>query len=450
MSSRIFRAVFFSTILTLLLGCVLILGVLYPYFTGLQEKQLETVLHLSARGVEQGGLGYFTGLEENCRLTWIGADGTVLYDSENRWNEMENHAQREEIREAFATGSGSSVRHSATRMEKTIYRAERLPDGTVLRSSVSCAGAMMLVLGLLQPAAVILFAAMVVALVLARAISSKLLRPLNALDLDALPDSPPYEELAPLLQKIKLQQRELAVRARELSDRKRQMEFAEQNRREFTANVSHELKTPLQTILGSAELLENGLVQPVDVPVFTGRIRSEAQRLLALIQDIFHLSRLDEGMQPELELVELSQLAGEETEHLRRKAEEQGIRLHFQGEQVMVRAVPQLVREIVHNLCDNAIQYNRPGGTVTVRVEEGQRQVLLSVSDTGIGIPQEEQPRVFERFYRVDKSRSKQTGGTGLGLSIVKNAASYLQAELQLESVPNVGTTVTLRFPRAE
>ncbi len=448
MTGRIFRSIFVVAMSLLLAGFVVFLGVLYQYFTGLEEKQLDTVLQLSAEGVEQNGMAYLEEVQDDCRLTWVDKDGSVLFDSESEASEMENHSEREEIKEAFTTGYGSSVRYSSTLTQRTIYRAAKLSDNTVLRVSIQQATVLLLLFSMLQPMAAIALLALILSFLLARRLSEKIIKPLEQFDLENLPEKAPYEELTPFLKKMRWQKLEIQRQKQALNDKRLSMEFAEENRREFTANVSHELKTPLQSIMGSAELIENNLVQPEDLPSFGGKIRKEAERLLTLIQDIIHLSRLDEGNGLSLEETDLYAIAKEETEILQPVAEEHGIELSFTGEPVVIHAVPQLLHEIVHNLCDNAIKYNSPGGKVSVRIVQSENSIVLSVSDTGIGIAPEQQDRVFERFYRVDKSHSRATGGTGLGLSIVKHAASYMNAELSMESALGVGTTITLQFKK--
>ncbi len=301
---------------------------------------------------------------------------------------------------------------------------------------------------LLIPFAVMTVAAAVLALHLSRWISKRVLRPLCSINLEKPLENRVCEELSPLLERLELQHREIEEKRKELLERHFNMEFAEESRREFTANVSHELKTPLQSIMGGAELIENGLVKKEDIPQFAGNIRRESKRLLSLIDDIIHLSRLDENSGMELCPVDLYEICRDEVAAIEPIAGEIGVQLQLMGEHITVSAVPQLVREIAHNLIDNAVKYNKTGGRVTVRVNDSGTKNILSVSDTGIGIPEEHRDRIFERFYRVDKSHSKASGGTGLGLSIVKHAASYMGAELALDSEVGVGTTVTVKFPK--
>ncbi len=305
-----------------------------------------------------------------------------------------------------------------------------------------------LILVLAVPAAVIILGAFAISFFMAKGLIKRLLAPLYSIDLKKPAESSSCEELAPLIEQLELLHRETEEKKKELADKRLNMEFAEENRREFTANVSHELKTPLQSIMGSAELLENGLVQSGDIPKFAGNIRRESNRLLALIDDIIHLSRLDENSEMEFSDVDIYEICRGEVEAIRPIAEQLGVQLALMGEHITVTAVPQLVREIVHNLVDNAVKYNKRGGKVTVRVNDSVTKNILSVSDTGIGIPEEHRERIFERFYRVDKSHSKASGGTGLGLSIVKHAASYMNAEISLDSEVGVGTTVIIKFPK--
>lgn len=549
MKKHIFRAMILSSAIVLLASFALIMGVLYDYFGSIQAAQLRTELALAADAVENDGLDYLEALDvADCRLTWVASDGSVLFDSDSSADLMENHADREEIKSAFKTGTGESSRYSATLTEKTLYYAKLLDDGTVLRVSVSRMTVPALVMGMLQAVAVIFVIALVLALVLADRLSKRIVKPLNALDLEKPLDNETYDELSPLLTHIEQQHRRIRLQTEELAVRRSEFEavienmneglvllnakneilslnpaaeklfktdhscigrefltversvevtnllrtaaekgegelqisrggfeyqlnasridvsgepagtvilafdvtdkvFAERNRREFTANVSHELKTPLQSIMGSAELIENGLVKPEDMPQFAGRIRSEAKRLVALIEDIIRLSQLDEQTELPSEPVELYELASEELASLESAAEQKRVSLVLEGEAVTVNGARQLLREVVHNLCENAVKYNIEGGSVTVTVARLDGEAIFRVRDTGIGIPPEHQTRVFERFYRVDKSHSKETGGTGLGLSIVKHAVRYLGGTIELISAPGEGTTITVHLP---
>ena len=548
MTSKIFKSILSVAIAVLLASLVIIIGVLYPYFSDVQESQLKDELSLAAEATEQLGENYLKNLDsDRYRLTWVGADGTVIFDSHADASTMENHADREEIKEALVSGTGSSTRQSATLVEQTIYEATRLNDGSVLRISVSRATALVLVLGLLQPIAIVLVIAIALSAWLAHRMAKRVVEPLNKLDLDKPMENEAYEELAPLLRRINAQHREIKTQMRTLQqkqdefeqitgnmkealvllditgriisinpaartlfgtgsacvgedfltiDRKQNMRLAleeakthghadfrakengreyqfdlsridsdakncgmvilafditeqvnaEKHRQEFTANVSHELKTPLQSIIGSAELMENGIVKEEDVPRFIGHIRKEASRLVFLIDDIIRLSELDEGTEMPREDVSLKVLSEEICETLSDAAKMKDVSLEVTGDDGIVNGVRRLLYEIVYNLCDNAIKYNNPGGKVKVAVAEQQGAVKISVSDTGIGIAPEHQDKVFERFYRVDKSHSKQSGGTGLGLSIVKHAVQYHHGKTTVESELNKGTTISVLF----
>ena len=550
MTKKIFRSFMLSAVAVLLAGVVIVMTCLYSYFASVQESQLQDQLQLAAAAVETEGTDYLKGLTaDRYRLTWIAADGSVLCDTKRDAESLENHGDRLEVREALRTGSGSSTRYSSTLLEKTSYYAQRMPDGSVLRISVSRATVGMLVLGMLPAILLAAAAALVLSGLLAGRLSRRITAPLNALDLEHPLENDTYEELSPLLCRINVQRQQIdrqltdlrrrsdefrqitshmqeglvllnesgAVlsinaaacrvfgtgesclgqdfltvdRGRDVSDALAsamdaghsevrvqrlgriyqfdisriqsgpdtlgavllafditQQETAEQSRREFTANVSHELKTPLQGIIGSAELIENGLVKQEDLPRFVGHIRREAQRLVALIGDIIRLSQLDEGDPLPWEHVDVSALCRDIAADLRDKSEKSGTAITVEGPEIPVEGVRRLLYETVYNLCDNAIQYNVPGGSVRVTVTDRGDSAAISVADTGIGIAPEHQSRVFERFYRVDKSHSKASGGTGLGLSIVKHAVAYHHGTLDLESQPGKGTTITVTIPK--
>ena len=433
MSKKIFRACLLSAFVVLLTSLVFIMTSLYGYFSEQQGVQLGQELRMAAQGVELDGAAYLEGLEnEEYRLTWVDQTGQVLYDTQASAATMENHGQREEIKEALETGEGSGSRMSATLMRRTVYQAKRLSDGTVLRVSTDQVTALALLLWMSQAILLLVVIAAVVSWVLADKLARQVVKPINTLNLDDPLSNDVYEELSPLLRRIHHQNRQVAA--------------AEQSRREFTANVSHELKTPLQTILGSAELLENGTVAQPDIPRFAGRIRAEAQRLVALIEDILRLSQLDEGVDLPREEVELLSLCREVRSGLEPQANAKGVILTVHGEPANVTGAQALLHELVYNLCDNAVKYNVEGGSVDVSVTRAGQTVTLTVADTGIGIPPQDQERVFERFYRVDKSRSKAAGGTGLGLAIVKHIAQLHGAKLKLESKVGAGTQITVTF----
>ncbi len=551
MRKKIFQAMMAAAGSVLLASLIIILGCLYDYFGGLQEKQMQDELTLAAAAIEESGQAYLDDLNlesKTFRLTWIDAQGKVLYDTKADGSSMENHADREEFQQAIKNGCGESSRYSSTLMEKTLYRAQRLADGSVLRISVSRATSGVLVLGMLQPIVLVLIVALVLSALLSKRIARWVVAPLENLDLEHPLENDTYEELVPLLGRINQQRRQIdlqlaklqrgndeftqvtgsmkeglillnersqvlsinpmAQRLFETDERCVGEDFltverspevsaaiqtalqsgycelqlargehiyqldisaissggavigavilafdvtenarAEQSRREFTANVSHELKTPLQSIMGSAELIENGLVAAQDMPRFVGHIRTEAARLVSLIEDIIRLSQLDEGGELPFEVCDLAEIARETTDSLADAAEQRKIRLTFSGEPLGLCSVKRLLAEICYNLCDNAIKYNREGGQVMVSVSRVGEEAVLAVKDTGIGIPPEHQERVFERFYRVDKSHSKESGGTGLGLSIVKHAVQDLGGHLALSSTPGEGTEIKVYLP---
>lgn len=548
MTSKIFKSILSVALAVLMASLIIITGVLYQYFGTMQESQLKDELSLAAEATEQLGESYLSNLDsDRYRLTWVDADGTVIFDSHADAISMENHADREEIKEALVSGTGSSTRQSSTLTEQTIYEATRLDDGSVLRISVSRATALVLVLGMLQPIIIILVIALALSAWLAHRMAKRVVEPLNKLDLEKPMENEVYEELSPLLHRIHAQHLEIKGQMRTLKnkqdefdqitgnmkeglvlldgmgrilsinpaakalfgagstcvgtdfltiDRKQNMRMAleeanalghadfrtkkngreyqfdlsridsdgnnhgmvilafditeqvnaEKHRQEFTANVSHELKTPLQSIIGSAELMENGIVKEEDSPRFVGHIRKEAARLVCLIDDIIRLSQLDEGIEMPHENVSLKSLSEEVCETLADAAKLKDISLEVSGDDGVVNGVRRLLYEVVYNLCDNAIKYNNPGGSVKVNVAQKPGEVLLSVHDTGIGISPEHQDKVFERFYRVDKSHSKQSGGTGLGLSIVKHAVQYHHGKITVESELNTGTMISVLF----
>ena len=555
MTRKIFQSIIAVVISVLLLSLALITGVLYNHFETTMLDQLRTTAQFAEQGVEQEGMAYFDSLHaQNCRVTWIAADGTVKYDNRSNPKTMENHADRQEVREAMENDSGTSVRRSSTLSEHTMYYAKRLSDGTVLRLSMSQRSVLFLMGGMLSPLVFIFLAACLLAGVLSYRVSKKIVNPLSEIDLKHPEQVETYDELSPFLQRIAAQNREIDARMAEI--RKQQQEFSmitenmseglfvvdrnyqilsynksamqifgmdpgqehenllavnrsegfrnavdsalkgrhtqenlelngrvyqiianavcqpdfaedmvgavilvldvtekeaqEQYRREFTANVSHELKTPLTSISGIAEIIRNGIVKPEDIPHFAGKIYDESQRLIALIGDIIKLSRLDENQVPmERETVDMLEMARDVVQQLSSVARKSGVTLVANGTHGQVQGVRQVLGEMVYNLCENAMKYNRAGGRVWVDVQQVADHVVLRVKDTGIGIPAAEQGRIFERFYRVDKSHSKAVGGTGLGLSIVKHGAALHHATISVSSEPEQGTEITLTFPAA-
>jgi len=548
MTGKIFRSTIFVAAVVLLCSLGLIMGALYDYFSDVQVGQLQDELRLAAIGTEESGLDFLQKVDSaQFRLTWIASDGEVLYDTHAQANQMENHLEREEIKEALLYGTGSAFRRSDTLLERTVYEAIRLKDGSVLRISVSQKTMMILVIGMLQPTCVVIVISIILCAALAKRVSKKIMEPLNWLDLEHPLENDTYEELSPILNRLNQQHLEIRSQMKKLQRKTDEfnqitanmreglvlldkdchilsinpaakklfatddcctgknfreldwhmdltsavetafqmgrhkikavrfgreykflfsriesrgktvglvilaldvtdIENAERSRREFSANVSHELKTPLQSIIGSAELLRNGLVKPEDTDRFLGHIHKEASRLVLLIEDVIRLSHLDEGVEIPKEEVDLMAVVREQAASMQILAEQKNVSIHVEGESRKIMGIRSMVSEIVQNLCSNAIKYNVDGGSVDISVRETDGHTVLTIKDTGIGIPAEHQSRVFERFYRVDKSHSKQSGGTGLGLSIVKHAAHYHNARINLQSTPGVGTTITVTF----
>lgn len=445
MSSKIFRSIWAAALTVLLLTLVLVFSMLYKYYDRTQQAQLTNEVHLASRGVTLNGEKYLKNLDtDNFRVTWIAADGKVKYDNKANPAKMSNHKNRKEVKEAMSKGFGASSRYSDTLSIKQLYAAERLPDGTVLRLSVNQAPIWMMLLGFAQPIAVVIILAILLSFWLASRLSKRIVAPINKLDLDnpmEYIDNEDFKELAPLLQRMNIQNGQI-------QKDKSELEKTSLIRQEFTANASHELKTPLHAISGYAELLENGIVRPEDVKPFAGKIRAESLRMTRLVDDIIDLSKLDEGGESmKWEEVDLYRIADNAMDSLQSAAQEADVQMSLEGESAWLHGIAQVLYGIVYNLCDNAIKYNHPGGYVHVNVRPSDKHVILTVTDNGIGIPLEDQERIFERFYRVDKSRSKEVGGTGLGLSIVKHAMMIHKATVKLDSTPGQGSAFTITFP---
>lgn len=552
MTKRIFRNMLAVAVCVFLAAAFIFMTVLYDYFSATLQNQMKSQLNLATQGLLHEGIRYFDGMDEGeYRITWIGTDGSVLYDSASDIQEMENHFKREEVKEALAEGYGESSRYSATLTEQYFYSAKRLSDGTVLRISIAQNSQIMLMFHMLQPVCLLLAIAAVLSIVLASRLSKNIVKPLNELNLDEPLENDGYEELSPLLHRIDIQQRQIRNQRNQLRQKQNEFETltegmaegivlldgkgfivsinpsaedlllptdsvtvgknilllndspelsklldkaaggcydektmplksgiyrisatpimeenkihgivllllditekekAEEIRREFTANISHELKTPLQTISGCAELLAGGMVKAEDISDFSKKIYAEASRMIRLVDDIIGLSHLDEGAEDmKWENIDLLALSESVAQSLASEAAKTGVIIKTGGEHATLYGIPQLVESIVYNLCDNAVKYNHKNGTVHISVRKEEMSVILSVADTGIGIPAEDRERIFERFYRVDKSRSKKIGGTGLGLSIVKHAVRLHGADITVDSTPGQGTTVTVKFQR--
>jgi len=434
MTKTIFRNTFITGISVLIVCAVLFFGIQYRQTIDETYGALEQEAVYVEQGLMAGGVSYLEKLGDGNRITWIDSSGTVLYDSAFA-NQEGTGKTSPEVSDALEEGEGRKIRKSESSGESTMYYARKCQDGTVLRLSRPLS-AVQKALVTVGPVLWVLVLVLLISAVLSFRIAKQIVNPINDIDLDH-PEIGKYPELTPLIRKI--QEQKLTIQE-EVASR-------EEMRREFSANVSHELKTPLTSISGFAELLSQGNVDPDKVQEFSKDIYKESQRLIALIDDIIKLSKLDEdSVEPEWENVDLYSLSGEVLDGLRTVADKQGIKLKLTGSPATVSGVYALISEMVYNLCDNAIKYNSPGGSVTVDVSPRDNEVLLSVKDTGIGIPPEHQKRVFERFYRVDKSHSKEIGGTGLGLSIVKHGAAHHGAKVSLESEPGKGTKITLAF----
>ncbi len=448
MRNKIFKNIVLTAMAVFLVGMVCTVWALYDHFSHQHEASLENETRYLAMASQRYGTGFLDDLGpiENSRVTRIAPDGTVLMDTATDPALLSNHGDREEVQAALTTGSGAAIRYSDTLGTRTTYFALLLEDGTVLRVSSDLYTVSDLVVSLFTPILAVLVLAIVLSFLLAARLSRQITQPLGAIDLQNPDDREIYEELHPLVRRIRAQNQQIQRNVEQLKTEHTRQDAM---RREFTANVSHELKTPLTSISGYAELIENGMVKQEDMPRFAGTIYREAQRLIVLVNDIIRLSRLeDKDVMQQWEKLDLLALCRENILHLEDAARRRQVTLEVRGDTLTVRGVRQVLDEIVFNLCDNAIKYNKPGGTVTVTVGWRDDKAMIEVRDTGIGIPKEEQSRVFERFYRVDKSHSKELGGTGLGLSIVKHGAAFLGANLELDSREDEGTVIRVLFPQ--
>ena len=548
MTGKILRISYLVAISALLASALLFFGVMYRDYEDGAFARLRAEAAAIAQGLGAAGSDYFDSFAPDDRVTWIAANGTVLYDSAAPAQLLESHADREEIDQALQTGEAQTSRYSKTLLQRTFYYAKLLEGGTVLRVSCTQNSLPAMILMLLTPFLWVATLVLILCGVLSYRLARQITKPLNAINPDNPAPLPSYPELTPLFDKLREQNRTIGKQMNELQLRQREFtaitenmregfllvdckmhvlssnhsalevlgrrelkpgcllydaecsqeifdavdtalsgshaellltidetswqvlanpvvasgqvagavvlfmdvterEQRERLRREFSANVSHELKTPLTSISGFAELMKEGLVPPEKIPEFSGDIYKESLRLIGLVNDIIQLSRLDENStQFQRAPVDLYDLCAQSIERLSTVAARQSVTLELTGEHAEIMGVEQLLKEMIYNLLDNAIKYNVPGGSVTASVRKSAGRTILSVADTGIGIPYAHQPRVFERFYRVDKSHSKEVGGTGLGLSIVRHAAQYHGARLELKSQPGKGTTITVTF----
>lgn len=547
MNKKIFRSSVAVALVVLLSSIVLIMGILFQYFENQLKSELESEANYIAYAVEKQGLDYINNFSNsNKRITLISPDGDVIADTSANESELGNHADRQEVIDALKNGKGTSIRYSNTLAEKTVYYAMKMDDGNILRVSTTQYTVAAIIMSLIQPILIVFVVAVVLSFVLSQKISKSIIKPINELDLDNPSNNEPYDELAPLLQKISRQKKTIEKQIKEAEYRQEEFRLITENmkegfivvdtqmnlltynrsalkllginkdkpddiltepddnlfyvinkalkgereksdltlgnndyslianpvsednkiigaviliidvtesvkreqlRQEFTSNVSHELKTPLTSISGFAEMMKSGDTPDSVIKDFSSSIYDEAQRLITLVNDIIKISELDEkNVQSDSEEVDLYEMSADILGRLKPVADKRNISLNLIGESIVVSGVAKILDEMIYNLCDNAIKYNADNGTVDVILSESSKHIKLTVRDTGIGIPQAEQERVFERFYRVDKSHSKAIGGTGLGLSIVKHAAIYHNAEIKLKSELGKGTSVTVMF----
>lgn len=550
MTKRIFRAIFNVSLLILIASTLILVAFVGDYNSDQTKEAMHADAVYIAKAMETEGISYLEQLpKQSQRITWIDADGTVLFDSYADVSQMENHGEREEVVEALNTGRGESTRYSTTLAEKTENYAIKLSDGTILRLSVTSLSALSIFLSMTQLLALVLVIALILAGFLASKTSKSIVKPLENVDLEHPEQAEIYDEMAPFLRRIAVQNKLISKQMQDRQRRQREFETITENmqegllvldakgevlscnkgarrllgvdhvpekenvfalnrtegfrrcitaalagnheevtmesdsrsyqllanpvtedglvagvvlllfdntekadreklRREFTANVSHELKTPLTSISGFAEIMKNGMVKAEDVPRFANNIYDEAQRLISMVQDIIQLSRLDEAQETmEKTEVNVALIAETVAKRLEGQAAQRNIVFHIETESAVLLGVPHVLEEMIYNLCDNAIRYNKDNGSVTLKVEKHPDDITVTVADTGIGIPYGEQERVFERFYRVSRSRSKEIDGTGLGLSIVKHGALLHQATVKMESEVDKGTTIRLIFP---
>lgn len=549
MKKRIFRGMFLQSCLIVCLSIVIIMGMLYRYFSKLTMNEIKNELEYISVGVEQNGIDYLKDIGTiDSRITWIGKEGDIIYDSEKDASEMENHKDREEFINALESGSGESYRYSNTLGEMSYYYAKQLANESVLRISGTRYTVFTLLFGLATPFVCVVAIAFVLAMFISKKISEKITEPINNIDLGNIDNVDTYEELTPFIRKISHQNKKIQSQFNELQRKQQEFDTITENmsegllvfdkntdvifyntsalkllgaegvlgtqsvyvlnrsdvfmksvnraligehnecnikineriyqiianpvynnkqlaggiiiivditekeerenlRREFSANVSHELKTPLTSISGFAEIMKSGMVKEEDMKHFAGNIYNEAKRLITLVGDIIKLSQFDEGSQvAEFEELDFTAIINDNVDRLASLAADKLICLQVDCDDVKIFGLSSVIDEMVYNLIENAIKYNREDGRVCVSLKREADKVKLMVEDTGIGIPYAEQSRVFERFYRVDKSHSKEIGGTGLGLSIVKHGAAMHNAIIELESEPGKGTKIEVVF----
>lgn len=421
---------------TLVIAYAMTTFVVYRQTVSIMEDEVRQEAAYIKAAIELVGYEYLSemdGVSENTRLTLIEDSGAVIYDSKQDEFTLQNHKDRPEIMDAFEHGSGQEIRKSDTLNKSMFYYAVKLSNSHVLRVSKMMDTSLYTAVQMLPWMGIIAIGMLMFAFLLSRWQVERLVKPVNELDLENPLGNETYEELTPLLESMDKQNRE--------------KEAVANMRKEFSANVSHELKTPLTSISGYAEIMKSGLVKPEDMNRFAETIYHEASRLIKLVEDIMKLSRLDEGNAIiEKEPLDLYELTKEIVLRLTPHAVRAGVKIEIIGESVEYVGVRPVLDEMIYNICENAIKYNVDGGSVKIWVGNTLRRPKVIVEDTGIGIPAEQQERIFERFYRVDKSHSKETGGTGLGLSIVKHGAIFHSAEIHVESTLGKGTKMEIIF----
>ena len=440
MRKKIQRSMVMVLAVTLLLSYIILTLITYNRNLDTLESEVRQEAKYIQAAINISGAEYLEemdGVDWTTRVTQIDENGDVLYDTRRDSSTLENHSGRKEVREALAEGEGEDVRMSDTVGQEMYYYALLLDDGTVLRASKSMDGLVRTALGNLPVMAGLAAIMLILAYFMAKWQTRRLVKPIYDLDLEHPLDNETYDELTPFLEAMDRQNKE--------------KEAVSNMRKEFSANVSHELKTPLTSISGYAEIMKNGMVRPQDIPLFSERIYKEARRLITLVEDIIKLSKLDEeSVELEKQDVDLYELTREIISRLSPQASQKSIRMEVTGEPVKYFGIRQILDEMIYNVCENAIKYNNEYGRVSVWVGNTLDGPKITVSDTGIGIPEEHHERIFERFYRVDKSHSKERGGTGLGLSIVKHGALLHGAKVSVESTPGRGTRIEMQFPKGK
>lgn len=444
MKQRILNHTSVMIVLTVLLTFIVACFVMYDKFDANMKTGVRDEAEYVKVGLEKSGDSYLNenvGTATDTRITLTDPDGNVLYDSEADASKLPNHSDRPEFVQAMENGTGEVVRYSETLSKQTFYYAVKLSDGRILRVAKTTDSVFHTLMTSFTLLGLLMILIILAEFVLAQWQTKKLIEPINNLDLERPLDNVCYEELRPLLVRVDQQNKQIASQLEELKK-------TEAVRREFSANVSHELKTPLMSISGYAELMMNGMVRPENIAEFSGRIYKEANRLGNLVADIIQLSRLDEQQDGSvsMESVELDELAEDVYHNLQEHAGKKKISLEYHGEPATVQGVRHVLYEMLYNIADNAVRYTNPGGHIRIYVGKKGGKPFYRVEDDGIGIPKSEQKRIFERFYRVDKSHSRQTGGTGLGLSIVKHGATLHHAKINVDSDLGKGTKMELLF----